>query len=365
MTKVLFKKSSYNYDELKDNIYSLLSDIDNDTIKQGDRVLIKPNLLAATSPDKAITTHPKIVRAVCEYVLEKGASVQVSDSPALDKFDRVVKETELKDTLKDLNIKLKPLENPTHIPLLNNFKQLKISKDAVDADVVINLPKLKSHTQMGLTLAVKNLFGCVVGFQKSQWHLKIGENREKFAELLVTIHNVIKPSINIIDGILALEGNGPGSSGTVKHIGLLIASTNAVSLDMAICEMLGINPYTLATNNAAKRLNGVNDYTIIGDFKKVTDFKLPVMTSIVFGPDFIKKFIRKNLTARPSGIRDKCKVCTECIKICPAGAIENQKTHVGFDYHKCIRCFCCLEICPHAAIKVHEPILGKAVRKFI
>jgi uncharacterized protein (DUF362 family)/ferredoxin-like protein FixX len=348
--------------------------LDDGVIIKGARVLIKPNLLTNAKPERAITTHPLIIKAAAQYALEKGAQVQISDSPAIGKFARILKECGVEEALRGMPVRLVEFERSitvrTKSGLTNSgfFKEIEIAEDALSADVVINLPKLKTHTQMGLTLAVKNLFGCVVGVRKPGWHFKVGEDRERFAELLAAIHGAIKPRINLLDGVLAMEGNGPGAGGAPRHIGVLMGSANAVSLDMAVCEMLGAAPLSLATNNASVRLGFLSSeeeaYKVEGEMPKVEGFVFPQASKIVFGPAFTRKILRKHLTSRPVSDRKACRLCNECVNICPAKAIENDGNRLNFDYDRCIRCYCCIEVCPHAAIKVHEPLLKRTVRRF-
>lgn len=363
MAKVYVKESSYEYyKDLREDVFELLDSVG--TIEKGMNVLIKPNLLMTTTPDSAITTHPLIVKAAVEFALGKSARVLVSDSPAIGRFDKVVKQTGILDALSGMDVALHEFKTARNVED-SKFKRLELAEEALDADVIINLPKLKTHVQMGITLAVKNLFGTVLGLQKSSWHMKIGENKDKFAELLLQIYDTLRPQINLLDGISALEGEGPGTSGRARHVGILMASSDALSIDMTACEMLSVAPFSFATNKAANQVGLLEDYSVIGKMPKVENFDFPKNTSIMFGPKFARPFIRKNLTSRPQNISDNCKLCSECVNICPAKAIENTGHNLVFNYNKCIRCYCCLEICPHKAIKVYEPLVGKVVRKFL
>ena len=365
MFKVIVKESAYEPGQLNKDVCEMMAALDNGRLLPGMRVLIKPNLLTSAPAEKAITTHPLIVRAVAGYLLSKGCHPIVSDSPALGKFEKVIKECGLIDALSGLDVPCRELKESRRIRTESKFRNIEIAGEVLDADAVINLPKLKTHTQMGLTLAVKNLFGTIVGLRKPDWHIKIGNNREHFAELLATIYRAIKPAINIMDGILALEGDGPGSGGTPRHLGVLLASDDALSLDLAVCDMLDIDPMSIMTNKVADALGLAKGYAVEGEIKKVAGFRFPATTDIVFGPSIAKKFIRHNLASRPSSAKDICKLCNECVKICPAKAIANDTKKLVFDYDKCIRCYCCLEICPHGAIKVNQPLLNKALKKFL
>jgi uncharacterized protein (DUF362 family)/Pyruvate/2-oxoacid:ferredoxin oxidoreductase delta subunit len=362
---VLLKSSSYEYPRLRTDLFEILAKIDNDNIKSGSHTLIKPNLLTSASPDQAITTHPMIIKATAEYALSKGAKVRVSDSPATGLFQKIIRECGIKDALKGMPVEISPLKSSRSIDFDGKWKSIELSAEALDADVLINLPKLKTHSQMGLTLAVKNLFGCVVGMKKPEWHFRVGENKELFAELLVGIYKALKPSINLMDGILGMEGDGPGTGGSPRHIGVLIGSTDALSLDLAVCRMVGIDPYSLLTNSAARDMGLDSEFRITGELPFIKDFRIPDIGDLMFGPRFAHRFMRRHLTSRPSNIEDFCEFCNECVKICPAEAVKNPGKRLVFDYERCIRCYCCLEVCPHGAMEKRDTTVKKLLRKIL
>jgi uncharacterized protein (DUF362 family)/Pyruvate/2-oxoacid:ferredoxin oxidoreductase delta subunit len=364
MTAVYFKKAEYDSPVLKPIIFEMLEALAGDRIHPKSQVLIKPNLLSPAKPEMAILTHPLVVRAVVEYVLEKGGRPLVSDSPALGSFERIIKDGGFKEALKDLDVEFKPFKTTVKINIGEPFGQIDIARSAVEADVVINLAKLKTHTQMLLTLGVKNLFGCIVGFKKPEWHLRSGVDRNMFARLLVQIYQSIQPVVTLVDGILALEGQGPGRRGKPRHIGLLVGSRSGLATDVAICRMLGIDPYKLPTMHAAGELGILDgDPEIIGDFTKIFNYKLPELTPLTFGPKPLQKYMRKHFIQRPMVEPDFCKMCGDCWKICPAGAITPYEEIIGFDYDRCIRCYCCIEVCPHGALQAVETLPGRLVRK--
>ena len=366
MSKVIIRKAEYDYGKLKPVVYALMDALAGHMIQSNARVVIKPNLLAPASPEKAVTTHPLVVKAVAEYVLEKGGRPQVSDSPATGSFEKILKESGIKAALEGLPVEYKEFRDSSVIDVGPPFKKIEIASDAVDADVLINLPKLKTHTQMILTLGVKNLFGCIVGMKKPEWHLRSGVDRDLFATLLVKICQAVGPSVTIMDGILAMEGQGPGRSGTPRMMGVVLGSTDAASLDRAVCRMLGMNPDDLLTNRIAREQGlASGDVEIDGDLPVIRDFRFPEMTPFVFGPPRFHRFIRKHLVQRPVCNDDMCKLCGECWKYCPAGAIAHDKKRLYFDYDKCIRCYCCIEVCPHGALRTHETIPGKFARRLL
>ncbi|UCD34287.1 MAG: DUF362 domain-containing protein, partial [Nitrospiraceae bacterium] len=300
MSRVIVRNAEYNYKTLKPLIFEIMDSLDGDRIQRNSRVVIKPNLLAPASPDKAVLTHPLIVKAVVEYVLDKGADVQISDSPAVGSFEKILKESGIKDALEGLNVRYEQFRESVKIDVGEPFKKIAIAAEAVSADFLINLPKLKTHTHMLLTLGIKNLFGCIVGLKKPEWHLRAGVDKEMFASLLVKIYQAVNPSITILDGILAMEGQGPGKRGEPRQLNVLMAGSNAAALDAAVCRMLGLPPDNVPTNKIAEALGLLDDgIAVDGDLPRVDNFKLPEITPLVFGPDTLHGFMRRHLVQRP------------------------------------------------------------------
>jgi uncharacterized protein (DUF362 family)/Pyruvate/2-oxoacid:ferredoxin oxidoreductase delta subunit len=366
MTEVYFKKATYDYPVLKPIIFEMLETILGDLIHPKCRVLVKPNFLAPAKPDKAILTHPLVVRAAVEYVLEKGGSPLIADSPGMGSFERIVKGGGFMDVFSGLDghVEFKPFKNALKVNIGEPFGEIDLARDAVDSDVVINLAKLKTHTMMLLTLGVKNLFGCIVGLKKPEWHMRSGVDRNMFARLLVQIYQAIKPAATIVDGILAMEGQGPGRRGKPRHVGMLVGSRSGLAADAAICRMLGIAPHQLPTLRAAQELGALDgEPKIMGDFSEIPNYQLPKLGSLTFGPKFMQKYMRKHFIQRPAVEAEVCKMCGECWNICPAGAITPYEKIIGFDYDRCIRCYCCIEVCPHGALQAVETIPGKLLRR--
>jgi uncharacterized protein (DUF362 family)/Pyruvate/2-oxoacid:ferredoxin oxidoreductase delta subunit len=364
MHLVIVRQSSYEYERLRRDVFDILSGINDGLVGRGTRVLIKPNLLAASTPEQAIVTHPLVVKAACEYALELGAQVTVGDSPPMGAFEKIVNSTGLRKTLHGMPVNLKELQSPMNLPVGESFREVELSEDALGAEAIINLPKLKTHSQMNLTLAVKNLFGCVVGVSKGEWHLRVGDDRKRFAELLVSIYKTLPPSISLMDGIIAMEGNGPGTGGTPRELGVLLGSRNAPALDEAVCKMVGYKPSSLLTNKIARGMGLTEKYTVEGNLPSVMDFAIPEETGVMFGPKFFSGFLRRHLTVSPACVDETCKLCEECTRMCPAGALEMRDRKLRFDYDRCIRCYCCLEVCPHGALTRRDPLLRRVLRKF-
>lgn len=373
----IVKAGSYNdeqaYKDIK-NAVDLLGGI-NRFVKKGNKVLLKPNLLSAKPPETGITTHPAVIKAVAKLVLEAGGIPFIGDSPGgrAVNFEKVAGITGMKQVVDELGIKLVEFKNSVELPATNGgvFKKLNVAKEAVDADVIINLPKLKSHVQMFLTLGVKNMFGCIIGLQKAQWHFKAGVDRKYFAAMLLELYSLLKPSLTIVDGIVAMEGDGPGSAGKLRNLGLVFAGSDAVALDTVICNALGIKEDDLPILAAAKEkgigITEMDKIDVLGERLKdvsIHDFIRPKMIDVMFGPNLLKKFLMNNITSKPIEDRKMCTLCSKCIEACPTDIISIQNKRLNFDYDKCIRCFCCLEVCPEGAMQVKQGPLLKLFSYF-
>lgn len=366
MEKVILRRAEYDSGSLRPLIFEILDGLAGDKIGNNSRVLIKPNLLAPAQPGKAMLTHPVIVRAVAEYVLQKGGLPLIADSPAMGTFERVLKESGIRAALEGLDVECREFKRSAGVDVGPPFNKIEIAEDAINADVVINLPKLKTHTQMLLTLGIKNLFGCVVGLRKPEWHFRTGVDREMFARLLVRIYRAVRPAVTLLDGILAMEGQGPGKGGRPRHLGILIAGSDTAAVDMTVCRMLGLAPESLLTNRMAAETGPLDtDILFDGEIPVIKDFRLPEITPLVFGPRRLHGFMRRHLVQRPSCDDSLCRSCGECWKYCPARAITVEKHKLRFDYDACIRCYCCIEVCPHGALRAVETIYGKMTRKIL
>jgi uncharacterized protein (DUF362 family)/Pyruvate/2-oxoacid:ferredoxin oxidoreductase delta subunit len=329
-------------------------------VKPGNRVLLKPNLIFGKPPEKAVTTHPSIVGAVIRMVREAGGVPSIGDSPGLGGVSRAAEKAGIKKVAEETKCPLIDFNRP-ELPRKTGgefFKRLEIDKAVLEADVVINLPKWKTHAQALLTLGVKNLFGCVPGAKKALWHLQAGEDRERFAQVLVDLYQVIHPSLTILDGVVGMEGDGP-SSGDPIGLGLILAGTDALSLDQIVCDLLAIPRKTLVTNQVAfERGLGKDEIEVRGENPneiKIPNYKLPSLCRMDWRvPGFLKKGLKNALSSRPVVEKEVCKLCQQCVEMCPPKAIDSARGQPEFDYGKCIRCYCCQEICPESAIRI-EP----------
>jgi uncharacterized protein (DUF362 family)/Pyruvate/2-oxoacid:ferredoxin oxidoreductase delta subunit len=358
----IIKCSSYNDGEVLKSLrrsIDLLGGVQN-FIQRGDRVLLKPNLLYGKAPEKAVTTHPSIVKGMIRIVRESGGIPFIGDSPSIGTVARAAEKAGIKRVADENNCPLIGFEKPVLPPKGggNFFKRLEVEQKVLEADVVVNLPKWKTHEMMLLTLGVKNLFGCVPGTKKALWHLKAGEDRKLFAQMLVDLYQVIQPSLTVLDGIVGMEGNGPGSGNPIQ-LGLILAGSDALSLDQIVCDLLRIPRKSLMTNQVAfEEGMGRDGIEVVGEKVeeiRIPRFKLPAPSSPNWNlPGFLQKALKNALTSKPVVEGEVCKACNRCVEICPPGALERKEKDLVFDYEKCIRCFCCQEVCPEGAISIRR-----------
>ena len=227
---------------------TLIGGIEN-FVKSGDHVLLKPNLLFGKPPEKAVTTHPSIVKGMIQIVREAGGVPFIGDSPSIGSLARAGREgRDQKSGRGKQCVLLRSLkiQSLLKIDTESSSNIIEIDRAVLEADVVINLPKWKTHNLMLLTLGVKNLFGCVPGAQKALWHLKAGEEPDFLPKFCSIYTCIIKPSLTVLDGIVGMEGNGPGSGDPIP-LGLILASRDPLSLDQIgmrpIRNSEGISPY--------------------------------------------------------------------------------------------------------------------------
>jgi uncharacterized protein (DUF362 family) len=276
----LLSANSYENDSLARSLTEVLSPWGGMAafVKPGDRVLLKPNLLTGARPTKECVTRPELVAAVAKMVQQVGGKPFLGDSPAFGSAMGVAKANGYEEILQELNLPVVEFQGHRYQTASDAFNHLLLSKEAMDADVVINLPKVKSHVQLTMTLGVKNLFGCVPGKMKAWWHMEAGKDAHRFGQMLVETARTIDPHLTIVDGIVAHEGNGP-SNGEPRSLGILGASDNVFALDRAMLDVLQVNPQQVPTAVAAQKLGlQPKDVEFAGKTPadlRVADWKLP------------------------------------------------------------------------------------------
>jgi uncharacterized protein (DUF362 family)/Pyruvate/2-oxoacid:ferredoxin oxidoreductase delta subunit len=328
-------------------------------VKPGDRVLIKPNLLKACPPSGAVTTHPEILRAVIRLVREAGGKAFIGDSPGFGDLRKVCERSGILEVVQQEGAALADMEEAVQLKNRGQFQRFEIARAVREADCVINLPKLKTHGMMTLTGAVKNLFGCIPGRRKVQWHFNTGVNRDAFARMLVELSALIQPRLTIMDAVVGMEGNGPGS-GDPRLIGVVLAGQDPVALDVVSGTMVGADPSLLYIVRAAAaagigetRLERISILGATLESVMVSGFRLPPQEHLEWRvPEWARGFLKDALTTRPVIDHAQCIRCGICQGHCPQGAIDSTTGRLEISYRNCIRCFCCQEFCPQGAITV-------------
>ena len=243
-------------------------------VRPGRRVLLKPNFVLARRVEEAANTHPAFVIEVARLVREAGGEPFIGDSPALGSARHVASRCGLLALAQEADVPIIEFRATRKIvsPRGRAGRSLRIAVEALDADVVINLPKLKVHGQMYLTLAVKNLFGCVRGRRKALLHQQVGGRPIEFARMLVDVCRIVRPALTIMDGIVALERMGP-TGGDPRRLGLVVAGSDCTAMDRVVCEIVGANPEKLLTLAAAREVGfgegDLNAIEVIADSKAV------------------------------------------------------------------------------------------------
>jgi uncharacterized protein (DUF362 family)/NAD-dependent dihydropyrimidine dehydrogenase PreA subunit len=347
-------------------------------ITAGHKVLIKPNFLRAKSAEAAVTPHPALIAELCKLVIDLGAKPMIGDSPAMGTAQGVAAKIGLEEFISRDDAPVLNLSHPKELTLKSplKYRKLELSADVFEFDRVINLAKLKTHDLLLLTMAVKNLFGCVVGRRKPAYHLEAGHRPELFAELLLEIYKCVAPSLSIIDAVVGMEGNGPGN-GKPRKLGALLASEDAVALDRVAGEIVGMPfDYNLIARLGEKLGVGQGDLKkieMIGapiDAVRVSDFQAihPGPPAGQRGVGVGRWLLGDGASWKPVFDHGICTRCSACIEICPSHALSygpeksaggKYKERVAINRDLCIRCFCCQEVCPVGAIKSEKGWLSR------
>ncbi len=337
-------------------------------------VLIKVNLLGPKEPNRAVTTHPVVVWAVAKCLMEVGARVQVGDSsggvfPGGERTAESFAVSGIADVAQELGVEVINFDRSEVVSLPNprgdSFGAIVLAKPVLEADLVINMPKLKTHSLTVFTGAVKNMYGCVPGNRK-MWYHKEAPGLEQFSDYILDIFSLAAPGLSIMDGITAMEGDGP-AAGTPRHVGALIAGSDGVAVDAAACRLVGIPTGDLAVFVKAKaRGLGESDESALevegpAAALTVSDFRfrrrgLPL-------PGFAAKTGISLLSAYPKIDSASCINCGICRRACPVEAIRFIDGQHVVDASSCVQCYCCHELCPHDAVELRSSVFRSAVQR--
>ncbi len=336
-------------------------------VKKGQKVLIKPNLLRASKSDKRITTDPAVLDAVIRLVKPITNKICVGDSPAIQSTSFTMNVAGLKEICDKHKVHIVEFCSCKDYKFKSGkkLKGFQLEKEVMESDVIINLPKFKTHVFMTYTGAVKNLYGCITGVTKAALHFTFPK-REDFAMMLLDLYEFTKPKVklNIIDAVIGMEGNGP-SNGIPRKLGFISASEDALVLDKIMCDIAKIRSNDVPILKLNRNKLNKTKMHVLGDKINIEKIIYPKTKSFFdSAPLFFSRFIRNNIRSKPKVNVQRCIACRDCVKICPAKTIKiiNRKAFIYI--RKCIRCYCCHEVCPHNAIILKKPMLAKAYSVF-
>jgi uncharacterized protein (DUF362 family)/ferredoxin len=343
-------------------------------VSPGERILLKPNILAGEGPEWAVTTHPSVLEGAIRLLQEAGAEVRFGDSPGLDNPAHAAKRSGLLEAGTRTGAELADFSTASRMDnsegtLVSGFP---IAQGIHECDGIINLPKMKSHQLTRITGAVKNLFGCIPGRRKALYHVQF-QDVDQFSGLLVELGLCLRPRLHVMDGIVAMDGNGP-RSGDPRPMNLLILSADPVAVDATFCRLVDLDPAFVPTTvvghqrglgqfqpSEIRYVGDSIDGLVNPDFKVI---RRPVYSNASYAHYNI---IKNAVLPRPVIDLSRCVKCGRCVEACPvpdkALRFDNgRKRPPRYQYDLCIRCYCCHEMCPERAIEKKTPLLGRILQ---
>jgi uncharacterized protein (DUF362 family)/Pyruvate/2-oxoacid:ferredoxin oxidoreductase delta subunit len=371
MAKVaVIRCESYDYDKVKDAVEKGIGLIGGPGmfVRKGEMILLKPNLLSADPPEKCSTTHPAVFKAVGEVFNNFGVVLSYGDSPATHSMEAAAKKSGIAAVAEELQIKAANFYDGEDVSFLEGVQNKKffIAKGVLESSGLISIAKLKTHGLTKMTGAVKNQFGCIPGKLKGEFHVRLPEVND-FAKMLVDLNRLLKPRLYIMDGIIAMEGNGP-RGGNPKKMNVLLFSSDPIALDSTVCRIVKLDPEYVPTIRYGREF-GLGTYheeeiEIVGDtINGFIDESYNVVRKPLkpFKPAKFLRYVSNILVPRPVIDHSKCVKCGICVNMCPVSpkAVDwrngDKKQPPSHKYKQCIRCYCCQELCPESAITLKIP----------
>lgn len=338
-------------------------------VSSGQNVLLKPNLLSAKAPERAITTHPGVLAAVAAAVRAAGGRPSVGDSPggAVRGIERVWRNTGMLEMSETAGVPLVNFEASGSVELRGRLRTYMVARPVVDADVVINVPKLKTHVLTAYTGCVKNMYGAIPGFGKGRLH-SVAPRPVPFSRIVVDVYSLVRPALHVMDAVVAMEGDGP-SGGRPRHVGALLVGTDGVAVDAVAAQMIGFREGRVPTIAWAAELGlgtaKLSEIEVVGEDPAsfdLTGFELPSSGVLNFIPTFVVRALKPWIWVRPEmsaewGCRGEA--CGLCVKSCPVDALLMTEAGPVADGEACVECLCCHEVCPENAVRVRLSWLAR------
>ncbi len=338
----------------------------------GEKILLKLNWLTADPPEKCVATHPAVFRAVATVFQRVGAALSYGDSPGFQSSEIAARRTGAAEVAEQLHIPLADFHagQEVHFAEGRQNKRFTISNAVLESDGVISLSKMKTHAFQRVTGAVKNQFGCIPGALKGEFHVKI-PSASDFAKMLIDLNALVHPRLYIMDGVMAMEGNGP-RGGDPRKMNVLLFSTDPIALDATMCRLMNIDPALVLTNRAGQQMGAgtyrAEEIRLLGDAMEnfvALDFAVNREPEQASAKRAQPRFVKEAITPKPYIVAEKCVRCGICVNMCPVTpkAVNwhdgNKQNPPSYHYERCIRCYCCQEVCPESAIQVKVPFLRR------
>jgi len=343
-------------------------------VKPGEKIVLKPNVLIGSHPDKCVTTHPSVFKAAGRLFRDAGASVYYGDSSCFRGSEWNMKRAHLKQAAEEIGIERADFDNGKSVSHKEALlmKSFVVANGVLEADGVVSMPKIKTHGLTRYTGAIKNQFGCIPGMLKSELHVRLPDPYD-FSTMLVDLTTLVGPRLYIMDGIIGMEGNGP-RGGNPRKLNVLLFSSDPVALDSVVCRIIDLDPEVVPTSKPGEE-SGLGTYhydniEVVGEDLEAfiaRDFDVVRRPPVSRKGGRVRGFIRDRMCPRPFIDREKCTNCGICVKMCPvepkavdwhSGDKSRTPTH---KYGRCIRCYCCQEMCPEGAVSVGNTLLGRII----
>jgi len=354
-------------------------------VQSGEKIVLKPNLLVGSAPENAVTTHPSVFAAVARHLRAAGAELSYGDSPAIGRTEGVARRSGLAQMAEELGIPVADFSTPQTVSFHEGglIKQFTVAAGVLAADGIISLPKFKTHGLIRMTGAIKNQFGCIPGVRKAEFHARLPQ-ADLFSRMLVDLNRLLRPRLFVMDGIVAMEGNGP-RGGSPRQMSVLLLSDDPVALDATACHIIALDPGLVPTITWGDiwGLGKSDQVEILGESLSsfvATDFVVNRRTADPSGGasarvatvtgvrDRSRRLLRNWVVPRPVITPRLCTRCGTCVDVCPVSpkgvdfrTRAGRKAVPRYDYDHCIRCYCCQELCPEGAIDIKTPLLGRLI----